>query len=50
MHDCIFYKVEIYTPTDEEAAEFRDACTPIWYSYEGGKYTDLVDQIQAAAE
>ena len=43
-------KVEIYTPTDEEAAEFRDACTPIWYSYEGGKYTDLVDQIQAAAE
>ena len=36
--------------TDEEAAEFRDACTPIWYSYEGGKYTDLVDQIQAAAE
>lgn len=43
-------KVEIYTPTDEEAAEFRDACTPIWYSYEGGKYTDLVDQIQAAAK
>ena len=43
-------KVEIYTPTEAEKAEFREACTPIWYSYEGGKYADLVDQINAAAE
>ncbi len=42
-------KVEIYTPTEEEKAAFRDACTPIWYSYEDGKYADLVDQIKAAA-
>lgn len=43
-------KVTIYTPTDAEKAEFRDACTPIWYSYEDGKYTSLVDQIVAAGE
>lgn len=43
-------KVEIYTPTDEEKAAFRDACTPIWYEYEGGKYAELVDQINAAAK
>lgn len=43
-------KVEIYTPTDGEKAMFRDACSPIWYSYEGGRYADLVDQINAAAE
>ena len=43
-------KVTIYTPTDAEKAEFRDACTPIWYSYEDGKYTSLVDQIVVAGE
>lgn len=43
-------KVEIYTPTEEEAAAFRDACTPIWYSYEDGRYTELVDRINAAAK
>lgn len=43
-------KVTIYTPTDAEKAEFRDACTPIWYSYEDGKYSSLVDQIVAAGE
>lgn len=40
-------KVEIYTPTDEEKAAFRDACSPIWYSYENGAYSELVDQICA---
>ena len=35
-------KVTIYTPTEEEAAMFRDACAPIWYSYENGAYTELV--------
>ncbi len=43
-------KVTIYTPTAEEKAMFRDACTPIWYEYEGGKYADLVDQIVKAGE
>ena len=43
-------KVTIYTPTEEEKAMFRDACSPIWYKYEGGAYTDLVDQICAAAK
>lgn len=43
-------KLEIYTPTAEEKAEFRDACSPIWYKYEGGRYSDLIDAINAAAE
>ncbi|MDD3252947.1 MAG: TRAP transporter substrate-binding protein [Lachnospiraceae bacterium] len=43
-------KVTITELTDEEAAKFRDACEPIWYSYEGGKYKDLIDQIVAAGK
>ncbi len=42
--------VTITTLTEEELAAFQDACKPIWYKYEGGKYKELVDQIVAAGE
>ena len=31
-----------------EFAQFQNACQPIWYAYEGGKYKDLIDRILAA--
>ena len=43
-------KVTITELTDEEKQQFRDACQPIWYSYEDGKYKDLVDRVVAAGD
>ena len=42
--------VTITELTEDELAKFREACEPIWYSYEGGKYAELIDQIVAAGE
>lgn len=41
-------KVTITELTEDELAQFRQACEPIWYSYENGKYTDLINQIVEA--
>ncbi len=42
--------VTITELTEEELEKFREACEPIWYSYEDGKYAELIDQIVAAGE
>lgn len=36
--------------TREEMEEFRTACEQIWYSYQDGKYIDLIDRIVAAGK
>ena len=40
--------VTITKLSEEEMQEFREICEPIWYSYDKGKYNDLVDRIVAA--
>lgn len=34
----------------DELAAFQAACEPIWYSYEGGAYKELIDQIVEAGK
>lgn len=38
----------IIEPTETELQAFRKACEPVWSSYEGGAYIDLIDRIVAA--
>lgn len=42
--------VTITELTEEELKAFQDACEPIWYSYEGGAYKDIIDQIVEAGK
>ena len=42
--------VAITELTEEELKAFQDACEPIWYSYEGGAYKDIIDQIVEAGK
>lgn len=41
-------QITIIEPTDEMLQAFRKACEPIWSSYEGGAYLDVIDRIVAA--
>lgn len=38
----------IITLRQDQIEEFRKACEPIWSSYDGGVYLDLIDRIVAA--
>lgn len=42
--------VTITKLSEEDLQEFREICEPIWYSYDKGKYNDLVDRIVAAGK
>ena len=42
--------VTITELTEDELKAFQDACEPIWYSYEGGAYKDIIDQIVEAGK
>ena len=42
--------VAITELTEDELKAFQDACEPIWYSYEGGAYKDIIDQIVEAGK
>ena len=41
-------QVTITTPTKEQLQAFRKACEPVWSSYQGGAYIDVIDRIVAA--
>lgn len=42
--------VTITELSEEELVIFQDACEPIWYAYENGKFKDLIDRIVVAGE
>lgn len=42
--------VTITELSPEELSAFQKACEPIWYAYENGKYTELVDRIVEAGK
>ena len=41
------YKVQITDLTADEFQQFVDACSPLWESYNDGKYLDLINQAVA---
>lgn len=38
----------IITLRQDQTEEFRKVCEPIWSSYDGGEYLELIDRIVAA--
>ncbi len=41
-------RAEVFVPGEAEMQAFRSACEPVWSSYDGGAYIDLIDRIVAA--
>lgn len=41
-------QVTVIEPEDREMQAFRKACEPVWSTYEGGAYIDVIDKIVAA--